>query len=94
MSLELGHLTKDGWHRAEHGHQHGATDEPSHGQRCVPPVTLRAILHGNLVELRRLEKPAGRKFWVPLRLLLLDEYSGGGYKPQNPAQHSYTQRGA
>ena len=34
--LELGHLPQDGGHRAEHRHQDGATDEASHGRRCVP----------------------------------------------------------
>ena len=40
--LELGHLPQDGGHREEHRHQDGATDEASHGRRCVPcacPVT-------------------------------------------------------
>ena len=40
--LELGHLPQDGGHRAEHRHQDGATDEASHGRRCVP--CDRAIL--------------------------------------------------
>ena len=34
--LELGHLPQDGGHRAEHVHLDGATDEASHGRRCVP----------------------------------------------------------
>ena len=34
--LELGHLPQDGGHRAEHRHQDGATDEASHGRRCLP----------------------------------------------------------
>ena len=34
--LELGHLPQDGGHREEHRHQDGATDDSSHGRRCVP----------------------------------------------------------